>query len=166
MFKIDVTALHWMEGTSPATDLCLHGHTVAAIGDETLEYDATVSATALYLLKTLKKEHRMGEGENPMLPCCGFFLIADDTLSSVEIMGCPNGVDFSVLHESGQIVLVTESGKRTVVPTEEYKEAVFAFADKIEAFYRSSAKKVLPDDAFERNGYIAFWNEWKRLREA
>ena len=164
MFKINATSLHWMEGAPPETDLCLHGHAVAVIGDEILEYDATVSATALYLLKTLKKEHRMGEGENQMLPCCGFCMIPDDTLSSVEIMGCPNGVDFSVLHENGQIVLVTESGKRTVVSAEAYREAVFAFADHIEAFYRNSAEKILPEDIFERNGYVAFLNEWKRLR--
>jgi hypothetical protein len=41
---------------------------------------------------------------------------------------------------------------------------VFNFCDKIEAFYNGCMKKNIPDDEFERNGYIAFWNEWNRRR--
>lgn len=50
IFKIDVDNLTWIGGqVNDAEDLCLHGHAVAIIGDKKLEYDATVSATALYL---------------------------------------------------------------------------------------------------------------------
>lgn len=40
-----------------------HAHAVARIGDETLEYEATVSATALYLLKSLREDHQAYEEE-------------------------------------------------------------------------------------------------------
>ena len=54
MFSITVSQLHWLEGSNECEDLCLHGHAVAEIGNERLEYDAAVSATALYLLKSLR----------------------------------------------------------------------------------------------------------------
>lgn len=164
MFSIKATDLHWMEGTDSAKDLCLHGKVTVIIGNETLEYDPTsVSAAALSLLKSIKQDHRINESIQ-MLPCCGFFMIANEDLTSVDILGCPNGVDWSVLHENGAVVLLTEAGERAVVPVDVYQTIVFAFADKIEAFYRAAEKKVLPKDVFERNGYIAFWNEWKALR--
>lgn len=163
MFEIKVSELHWIEGGDPTSDLCLHGNVTAVIGDEAFQYDATVSSTALYLLKSLKEDHRIHES-NQMLPCCGFFIVADQTLSTVDILGCPNGIDWSVIRENDSIVLITEAGKATRVPIEEYRQTVFAFADLIEAFYKGSEAKKLPEDEFDRNGYIAFWNEWKILR--
>ena len=164
MFSISVSNLHWMEGVDSTEDLCLHGNAKAIIGHEVLEYDdATVSSTALYLLKSLKEDHKIYES-NQMLPCCGFFMIANEELSKVDICGCPNGVDWSVLHENGNVVLVTEAGERTEILFEEYKTTVFAFADQVEAFYNAAANKKLPEGEFDRNGYIAFWNEWKAIR--
>ena len=164
MFSVEVSDLHWMEGQNPAYDLCLHGNAVAIIGDEVLQYkNAAVSSTALYLLKSIKEDHRINES-NQMLPCCGFFMMANEALSKVEICGCPNGVDWSVLHENDDIILITETGKRTVISADEYRKAVFAFADLIEAFYHSAEEKIIPEDMFDRNSYIAFWNEWKALR--
>ena len=164
MFSIEVSNLHWMDGVKQAEDLCLHGDTIAVIGDEVLKYDdATVSSTALYLLKSIKENHKIYES-NQMLPCCGFFMIANETLSKVDICGCPNGVDWSVLHENDDVILITETGKRTVIPIDEYRKTVFAFADLIESFYNNAKDKIIPEDEFDRNGYVAFWNEWKALR--
>ena len=164
MFSIEVSNLHWIEGVDEREDLCLHGDAVVLIGHERLEYqEATVSATALYLLKSLSEDHIIYKSIQ-MLPCCGFTMFADDALSSVEISGCPNGVDWSVIHGEDCIWLVTESGNKTTIPMDEYRKTVFAFADQIEAFYRNSADKKLPRDKFDRDGYIAFWNEWKARR--
>lgn len=164
MFRIDADHLQWIDGREDnCEDLCLHGHAAAYIGDRKLEYDATVSATALYLLKSLTEDHVIYE-DNQMLPCCGFFLIADERLENVAISGCPNGVDWSVLHDGEQVRLVLEDGCQSVMPLNEYREEVFRFADKIEAFYRSCPPRKLPEDEFGRNGYIAFWNEWYRRR--
>ncbi|MGG7142632.1 hypothetical protein ACQPVP_04125 [Clostridium nigeriense] len=60
MFKIDVENLCWIDGTTDnLEDICLHGETTVKIGDEIFKYNATVSATALYLLKTLTENHIM-----------------------------------------------------------------------------------------------------------
>ena len=48
------------------------------------------------------------------------------------------------------------------MPLQEYQREVLCFADKVEAYYKSCQPKHIPDDEFERNGYLAFWNEWHR----
>ena len=163
-FKIDATDFVWINGEQDdPEDRCLHGHAAAVIGGRTLEYDCTVSAAALYLLKTLTEDHVRGK-DNQLLPCCGFFLIANDDLTNVSIVGCDSGVDWSVLHEGDQVRLVLEDGTQEVVALEDYRDEVFRFADKVEAFYRACTPKKLPEDEFDRNGYLAFWNEWRRRR--
>lgn len=163
IFKIDVDDLTWIKNEDDPSDLCLHGHAIVMIGDEKLEYDATVSATALYLLKTLSEEHIIYE-ENQLLPCCGFTLYANDDLSCVDIIGCPNGIDWTVLHEGNNVKIILENKKEVIISLEEYKKEVYKFADKIEAYYEQYQPKILPDDEVDRNGYIAFWNEWHRRR--
>ncbi len=163
-FKIDADNLTWIGGrVNDAEDLCLHGHAVATIGGKILEYDATVSATALYLLKSLTEDHIIYKG-NQMLPCCGFSMYAKNDLTEVDIMGCPNGIDWTVLHEGDKVRLITEEGEETVVDLEDYRHEVFRFADKIEAFYESATPKIMPKDRIDREGYDAFWNEWRRRR--
>lgn len=165
IFRIDADHLCWINGTEDdPEDLCLHGHAVALIGEEKLEYEATISATALYLLKSLTENHIIYE-DNQMLPCCGFFYIPDETLSNVTISGCPNGIDWSVIHEDDVVRLILGNGQEQRISLEDYRKEVFRFADKIERFYQSCAPKILPDDPFDRNGYLAFWNEWHRRRE-
>lgn len=164
MFTIKVKNLHWVNDIDDGEDLCLHGHAVAVIGDEILEYeDATVSATALYLLKSLTEDHIIYE-DNQMLPCCGYYMIPDDELQNVIIMGCPNGVDWTVKHEGDEVILITESRKETRLSLEEYKKEVFRFADEIEDFYRKALPRKKPSDWRDEEGNTAFWNEWNRRR--
>ena len=165
VFRIHVENLHWLENVNECENLCLHGCARVEIGNEVFEYNAAVSATALYLLKTLTENYFINE-DNQMLPCCGFFYIADAVCESVTIIGCPNGIDWTVLHESENVRLITESGKDEVIPLKEYREEVFRFVDKIEAFYKNSLPKKIPEDEFEKNGYLTFWNEWHRRRNA
>lgn len=163
-FWIDAVNFTWINGEADdPEDLCLHGDATAVIGDETFTYRCTVSATALYLLKTLTQDHFIGK-DNQMLPCCGFFLMPNEALTEVTILGCPNGIDWSVIHEGDAVKLVTESGTETLVPIKDYACAVFGFADKIEAYYRSCAPKLPCEDEQDRDGYTAFWNEWHRRR--
>ena len=52
-FSIYADNLTWInDNKDDPEDLCLHGHAVVIIGNHKLEYEATVSATALYLLNT------------------------------------------------------------------------------------------------------------------
>lgn len=165
MFRIDVQNLSWVQGGLACEDYCAHGHVTAWIGQEVFADDCTVSSTALYLLKSLTEDHIIYEGQQ-MLPCCGHTMIARENgrLDTVDISGCDNGIDWSVLHEDDTVRLITCTGCETVLPLQEYKKTVFAFADKIEAFYQRSAKKAPLSDEFEQKGYTAFWNEWHRRR--
>ena len=86
-FSIKADRYWWIDGSQDdPTDRCLHGHVIAQIGDKLIEEDCCVSATALYLLKTLTEDHIWGE-DNQMLPCCGFFLIPNEDLTNVVISG-------------------------------------------------------------------------------
>lgn len=145
-------------------DLFLHGHAVATIANKVLEYDATVSATALYLLKSLTENHIIYQ-DNQMLPCCGQTIIANKDLSNVLISGCPNGIDWSITHNGDIVVLEMEDGTKDYVSIEDYTAEVFRFADMIEDFYNACTPKVIPDEPFDRDGYTAFWNEWHNRRD-
>lgn len=162
VFSIDVCEFTWICGPEDdPEDLCLHGHVTVQIGKTTMEYDGTVSATALYLLKTLTEDKVMSEYDIQMVPCCGHFLIANKDLSQVTISGCDNGLDWAVVHENSGVRLILPSGESEWVPLHDYREEVIRFADKVAGYYRSCQPKKIPDDEFTRNGYIAFWNEWR-----
>ena len=163
MFEIKVTNLHWLENLDESEDKCLHGHAWVRIGEETLEFDhATVSATAFYLLKSLiRSDPNEYRSMIQYLPCCGFDMSI--WKGEVILFGCPNGVDWSVIHEDGMIRLVTESHHEVKIPFDEYQKTVCAFADEIEAIYRNSKEKVF-DPEEDREVYAAFWNEWHQIR--
>ncbi len=164
-FHIQAWDLQWIGGDlDDPEDLCLHGSVRVQIGQTVLEDTGTVSATALYLLKTLTEDKLSQPGDIQMIPCCGHFLIPNQDLSQVTISGCDYGTDWSVLHENGQIKLVLPSGQTEYIDPAAYRQEVFAFADKVEDYYLSCSPKVLPQDAFSRDGYTAFWNEWHRRR--
>ena len=166
IFKISVTNLHWIDGTlDNPDDFCLHGDPVAIIGEFKLEYkDATVSATALYLLKTITENHYPGK-DNQMLPCCGFSMIPDTDLQNVTIIGCPNGVDWKIEHSNKNVIITLDNGHVEMIDIEDYKKEVFAFADLIEGFFnRCKPKRIDTLNQADKDGYIAFWNEWRRRR--
>ena len=83
-------------------------------------------------------------------------MIPNKTLDEVEIIGCDNGIDWTVLHENGMVKLITEKGNTVFAYYLQYKEEVLRFADTVENFYKESLPKNIPEDEFERNGYIAF----------
>ena len=165
-FSLDAGAFCWIngEGDDPE-DLCLHGHAEARIAGETVAFDCAVSAAALYLLKSLTEDHILGRpGQEQFFPCCGFFCVADETGENVEIVGCDNGADWTLRHEEENVRLILPDGKEQVVPLADYRAQVFAFADKVEGYYRRCAPEVLPEDEFGRRGFLTFWREWRRRR--
>ena len=163
-FSISATGLTWLsDPVNDPLDHCLHGHAIARVGERTVAYDCTVSATALYLLKTLTEDHVPGQ-QIQLLPCCGFFLIADVDLQNVTIIGCDNGEDWSVIHEGNDVTLILSDGYSVTLPLEEYRQTVCHFADTIEAYYNACPPRAELTDEFDRNGYTAFWNEWHRRR--
>lgn len=168
-FMIDLVDLYWIKGEKDnPEDLCLHGNVDVKIGDEVVadNYSCTVSSTGLYLLKSIEEDHIPGKSLNQLLPCCGHFIIPDDTKDTVEIYGCPNGIDWSVLHSNESVKLVTQKGNEVSIKLTDYRGIVFDFADKIEAYYKMCKEKVVPTDEIERNGYIKFWREWHIRRDS
>ena len=164
MFTIDAEDFHWIDGSADdPKDLCLHGTACAVIGEKKYVYDSAVSSTALYLLKSLTENHIMNESDNQILPCCGHFMFADNEYENVTVLGCPNGIDWSVIHNGDSVILETEDGSKECIPIEDYRNMVFMFCDKIESFYDSCSPKEFSNIENERI-YHAFWNEWHRKR--
>ena len=165
MFFVDATQLRWLDDS--AEDLCVHGNAVAIIGNERFEYECNVSATAFYLLKTLTQNHIMGE-DNQLLPCCGHAIFprgeANDC-SDLMIIGCPDGIDWTVVHCANGVKIITEQRNETFVEMGEYRKVVHGFVDKIKRFYEQSPQRKLTGDAFDRRMYDAFWEEWERRRK-
>ena len=120
---------------------------------------------ALFLLRSLKSNHIINKEENFIVPCCGNLYISNENRDTVQVLGCANGKDWTVVHSNDKIEIITESGTRIELEKSEYRRSIFKFSDEIQLFYKKSSPKVLPDDEFDRNGYLAFWNEWSRHRE-
>ncbi|MET4106173.1 hypothetical protein [Hymenobacter sp. UYP22] len=166
-FELKLLTIGWMENLPEEEDRCAHGHVLARIGETLLSDEQndkwTVSAAALFLLRTLTQNHTpttpVGD---QLLPCCGFNLWPDVTSDDVLILGCPNGVDWSVEHITAGVQLTASSGETALLSTEEYQRAVVRFADEVYAFYQSSRPKQLPADPEDAAGYEAFWLEWHR----
>ena len=56
-FRIEASNFHWIRGDADdPKDLCLHGRVKLQLGETVIEDLGTVSATALYLLKTLTED--------------------------------------------------------------------------------------------------------------
>ena len=162
-FKIKANEFQWINGVADdPQDLCLHGHITARFGDTVLEDYGTVSATALYLLKTLSEDKIMAPYDIQMIPCCGHFLIANNELTEVQISGCDKGTDWSTIHEGNTVRLILACGQEEVVTRREYQYEVLDFAKIVKRFYDACTPKEIPEDEFDRNGYITFWNEWQR----
>lgn len=159
-FRITAGEFHWMEGIADETeDLCLHGQVCVQVGEEVLQDECCVSASALQMLRTLTQDHEPTPGEQ-MLPCCGHSMYpGDNMLNTVFISGCDNGIDYAVRHDGLDVWIVTQKGKWRV-PLLDYRQQVLRFAMQVQDFYQKSVPKQLPKEPLERDGYLAFWREW------
>lgn len=162
--------LRWVQGAlDDPKDLCAHGDVEFRIDGETLlepnDRELTMSAASLYLLRTLSVPHTMAApiGDH-LFPCCGFAMWDVPGQEDAAVCGCPNGEDFEVLHDvngSGVVVHSTD-GRQWTVGWSEWREAVFAFADKVSELYAASSPK---EPSYEdSSGFEKFKMEWKRRR--
>lgn len=167
LFIIKLSNLCFLgEQNETQKDLCLHGNVFIQIVDHVLDDGKvdqwTVSAGALRLLRSVVENHYAGSEEH-LMPCCGHFMIPSDDLQTVNISGCPNGLDFTVLHKDNTVELITDKNSISI-PFDEYKNTVLKVAEEVELFYHDSPPKKLDND-FDKEGYQAFWNEWQVLKE-
>ena len=165
MFAIELEKYYWIDDrTDYPNDLCLHGDVAVNIGSERFETSCTISASALYLLKTLTENHIINE-DNQIFPCCGHSYIPNDANDTVNIIGCPNGIDLSIIRTRTNVEITTKQGIKTLIEPSAYEKVVCDFADTVQSIYEKCSPKIVPADDFDRKGYVAFWNEWTRRRD-
>lgn len=164
-FEIKIKKLYWIdESEDNQEDLCLHGDLEIRLNDEIIKYSPTVSAAGLRLLRSLFDDHQGGKGKH-LFPCCGNTMIANEELDKVEIIGCDEGLDWSVSHKDGLVTVKADENIKTTYYYLQYKKEVLDFIKEVENFYKKAGKRILPEDKMEREGYLAFWREWEDLKE-
>lgn len=166
MFAIQLKKHYWInDSIDDFNDLCLHGDIAITIGEEHFETSCTISATALYLLRTLTENHVLHK-DNQIFPCCGHFYIPNDTNDTVHISGCPNGIDLSIIRTEDNIEITTDQCVKTFIDANTYSKVVCDFADEIQSIYAKCSPKKVPSEDFNKKGYVSFWNEWTRRRNS
>jgi hypothetical protein len=164
--------LRWIQSAADdPKDLCAHGDVEFRIGDDVLldtnGKDLTVSAAAMYLLRTLAVPHTTAApvGDH-LFPCCGFAMWDVPGQEDVALCGCPYGEDFEVLHRvnGAGVVVRSADGREWQVGWPEWRAAVFEFADRVSEFYAACSDKQPSED--DAAGFIKFKAEWERRRGA
>ena len=170
--ELEASDLHWIkrEEDDPG-DHCAHGCVSFRVNETSfVEPDRrwTLSASALYLLRTLEDSHTHSDDVtqgNYLFPCCGFNVWPSDTGKyKVYILGCPNGIDVHIILQNNLVVIQSLDGKSETVSFLEWVNAVCNFADQIMAFYRSCSPKLEHQDDYDRIGWAEFWKEWEYRR--
>jgi hypothetical protein len=169
MITLKAHDLTWIKGTSDdPKDYCAHSHVEFRVNGTTFVKPEdgrwTVSATALYLLRTLSFDHTvknsLAEG-NFLFPCCAFSVWPIKDKFEVICMGCPNGVDIEVRHREGKVILSSPAGNETVTESE-WTHTVLYFVSTVRSFYDMSSPKIKIEDEFDYKGWKAFWEEWEQ----
>ena len=173
MITLEAIEMQWIrgEGDDPL-DLCAHGRVRFEIDDAVFVRPEdgvwTVSAAALYLLRTLEHEHTAKHSVaqyNFIFSCCAHACwLAGDGEFKVICMGCNKGIDIDVRFAGISVEIGGLGGKRKVVQAPEWQAAVFQFVDQVYSFYDRSDSKVAPSDPQDAEGWDAFWTEWHRRR--
>ena len=88
-------------------------------------------------------------------------MIEIEDCDDVLIIGCPNGIDVSVKHQNGRVVITSESGESKSVSEIAWRDAVLKFSDEVRNFYESSAEKI-PGDDEDQKGFDKMFKEWER----
>jgi hypothetical protein len=156
------------------TDQCAHGEVEFTIdsvpfvsGEDAA--DVTVSAAALFLLRTLTYDHTAANPvaeASQLFPHCGFTALAAGTRFPVLVFGCNAGVDLEVVHADGMVTIRTGGGTEASVTEVEWRDAVLGFVDDVQAFYDGAPAREPLNDAAEDEGWATFWQEWRDRRLA
>ena len=170
--ELEARDLQWIKGDKDDPgDHCVHGRVSFRV-NETVFVEPneiwTLSASALYLLRTLEDGHTDRDEvtqRNYLFPCCGFNVWPSNTGKyQVYILGCSNGIDVHVLLQNNLVTLQSLDGKSETVSFVDWVNAVLCFADEIMAFYRNCSPKLEHRDDHDRIGWAEFWKEWDYRR--
>ena len=166
MINLLAENLTWLNTDSDCPgDLCAHGSVKFSVDGLEIVNSSdewTVSASAIYLLRTLERNHTKEDpvGEH-LFPCCGHSMHAVDDSDDVLIIGCPSGIDATIEHFEDEIRITADSGEYRSVPKTQWVDAVLKFSSTIREFYDSSVEKT-PSDDVARDGFNSMLLEWER----
>ncbi len=169
-FEIEILEQGWLGSEEIEYDLCSHGKIRLVIGGQVIssgEVDYGISESALALLRTLKSNH---DEEQPVAEKLVFH-----GCGSLLMLGCPIGINWTVTHAQGNVVLANiirfdttneEHGKKfleleAVLTEEEYRKQVIAFAVKAKQPFQESPRSYYDD--FGREQFETFWKEYDAL---
>ena len=169
MITLVPTRLHWIkdDGIDDPSDLCAHSPLHCQIDGTTLvapeDGDVTVSAAAIYLLRTLERNHTRDDPVGDKLfPCCGHAMY-DNGDEDVLICGCRNGSDvFVTLELNDTIRQTSRDGESYVVSVHDWRHAINRFSDYVRQFYDVSLPKA-PSE-YDVAGFVKMRAEWERRR--
>lgn len=116
---------------------------------------------AYRFLHTLFENHFIG-AEDFLIPCCGHTMLPSDDNNSVSIIGCNNGIDFSIIHSQEIVSVITANHIEYQVSFFDYKNAIISFSKQIISFYEANPPRKT-DNAFDKVGYRAFIAEFHSL---
>ncbi len=167
MITLRADRLHWIsdDGSDEPSDICAHSPVSFQISDHVIsspdDGDWTVSASAIYLLRALDRDHthESSVGDH-IFPCCGHS-IYDVGEPEVVICGCPSGIDFEIRRIGDEFQLTTDDKATIAIPERVWRSAVLTYSEQIMAFYDQASLKQ-PDEG-DREGFIAMMSEWRRL---
>lgn len=92
-----------------------------------------LSASAHFLLRTLQADHTPGSPVGDQLfPSCGHAMLVDEQSGDVIVCGCPEELDFQVVHLGGKVHLSFPDKSTLTLTEEEWRRAVFEFSDTVE----------------------------------
>jgi hypothetical protein len=169
MINLSIVDLCWADSdTDDTLDLCAHGKVCFEIDNHVLlsisDGEWTVSAAALYLLRTLEEDHTTNDPLfEQLFPCCGFNMYAFEESDDVVIMGCPSGKNFEIRHINDQVEItdIAEIINTYKVDKIDWTQSVLDFSREVWKLYRTSEPKKTDDDELKK-GYRKFIEEWSR----
>ena len=142
MIEISLQSVSWLNTPNDSPeDKCAHGRVRFSVNGAVLVHPTdewTVSAAAIYLLRTLQSDHTDAHPLcEHLFPCCGHTMI-DDGNEDVAILGCCNGVNLAIQRTNDSVTISNAEGNCFSVPYDEYAEAVRHFSSAVRAFYDKS----------------------------
>ncbi|HAS39408.1 MAG TPA: hypothetical protein DCS93_02975 [Microscillaceae bacterium] len=168
-FEIRFTNFHWIDHTNNPDDLCLHGQAFIQIGGEVLtteqEGSWTLSAAAFNLMKSFNHSYKPNQFSAQLVPCCGHMMIIDENTQEFHMLGCPNGIDWSIHYENKRVTHTTRWGKQASISLAKWKTIVLVLAQQVEDFYAQSKTKNLPEEKADWKAYLRFWEDWHRMKK-
>ncbi len=167
-FHIQILEQSWLGNEPPPFDLCSHGRLLLEVDGQVILDGREiygVSETALALLRTLDHDH------TPLQPLAEKLIFHG--CGTVLMMGCPIGVDWTVIHEDNLVQLSQFTrwdspdehhpqqfpGLAVTLSFKEYQNQILTLAAQVLDFFKGESKQFF--DMQDQLAYERFWSEFE-----